>query len=231
MTRKQEQLQARGFISDEIEFDPISLDEIIKLLRSNVPSERTLGARLLSDHKTKESVDYLINALRGERKLYSKIEMCNSLVELSELSIHPLIICLGTVGNNQHKVVPEKEFLKDSYPLPRDIVARTLVRIGKRSIPELCSLLETKNVSVLSEVIDAIGHINFYASIENIYHPLKSCYIRNRSEDLIKWKLIRAFSGIDESEGFLIELLATTENDRLKSEIERSLRLIIKRQY
>ncbi|MFT5859663.1 MAG: hypothetical protein ACI865_001767 [Flavobacteriaceae bacterium] len=229
MTLKQEQLQARGFISDEVKFDGVSFDETVDLLKSSVASERTMGARILSNHRTEKAVDHLINALRIERKLYSKIEMCNSLVELNELSINPLIMCLGYMGSNQHKIVPEREFLKDSYPLPRDIVGRTLVRIGGRAIPELLLKLETDNLIVLSEVIDAIGHINFYAKAENIYGALKRCYNRNKSEDLIKWKIIRAFSGINESEDFLKELLGEMENDRLKREIERSLRLIEKR--
>ena len=146
--------------------------------------------------------------------------------KLNEIAVNPLIMCLAKIGDNQHKTVPEKEFLKDSYPLPRDIASRTLTRIGKKAIPELLKELKTKDTSILSELIDTIGHINFNSKTENIYEPLKYCYNRNETEDLIKWKIIRAFSGISESEELLKELNAKIKNKRLKKEIERSVRLI-----
>ena len=161
--------------------------------------------------------------------MYPKIEICNTLSELNEIAIHPLIIRLGKIGDNQHKIVPEKEFLKDSYPLPRDIASRTLIRIGKKAIPALLKELETEDKNILSELIDTIGHINFNFKTENIYEPLKSCYNRNETEDLIKWKIIRAFSGINESEGFLKELYSEIKNKRLRKEVKRSLQLIEKR--
>lgn len=231
MPTKQEQLQNRGYAPDGIEskLDGISFDQKIKLLESELAIERTLGARLPQSSRTKKTVESLIKALRTEKKLYSKIEVCNTLVELDEIAIQPLIMCLGTIGNNQHKTVPEKEFLKDSYPLPRGIASRTLIRIGKKAIPELFRELETENVAVLSELIDTIGHISFNVGVENIYEPLKSCYTRNEQEDLIKWKIIRAFSGVDESEKFLKELQIAIVPPRLKKEIQRSLRIIAKR--
>ncbi len=228
MISKQEQLQNRGFIKDGIksEFKNVSFDKKLELLKSKIASERTLGARLLKNNKTKKTVEHLICALKTEKKLYSKIEICNTLSELNEIAINPLIMSLGQIGNNQHKIVSKKEFLKDSYPLPRDIASRTLIRIGKKAIPELLKELETENISVLSELIDTIGHINFNSKSENIYTYLKSCYQRNETNDLIKWKIIRAFSGIHESEEFLNELYTKIKNERLKKEIERSVRLI-----
>ncbi|MDW5290695.1 hypothetical protein [Formosa sp. PL04] len=231
MQTKLEQLQNRGFIEDEIEsrFTTISFDKKIELLESKIATERTLGARLLKNNKTKKTVEYLIKALKTEKKLYSKIEICNTLSQPNEIAIHPLIKCLSTIGSNQHKSIPEKEFLKDSYPLPRDIASRTLIRIGNKAIPELLKELETNDKDFLSELIDTIGHINFYSKTENIYEPLASCYNRNITEDLIKWKIIRAFSGIHESKTFLKKLYSEIENERLKKEIYRSLWLIEQR--
>ncbi len=231
MTSKQNWLQNRGFITDgiESEFENVSFDQKVEFLGSKIASERTLGARLLKENKTEKTVEYLINALKTEEKLYPKIEICSTLSELNELAINPLIMCLGKIGDNQHKTVPEKEFLKDSYPLPRDIASRTLIRIGEKAIPELLKELKVGDESVLSELIDTIGHINFNSKTENIYEFLKSCYNRNETEDLIKWKIIRAFSGINESAEFLNELYTEIKNERLKKEIKRSLRLIQKR--
>jgi hypothetical protein len=228
MTKRQEQLSDRGFIAAGIEsnFKNILLDEKVRLLKSITPTERTLGARLLKDNKAEKTVEDLIHALKIEKKLYPKIEICNSLSEMDEFAIQPLILCLGKIGNNQHKVVPEKEFFKNSYPLPRDIAGRTLIRIGKKAMPELLKELKTEDKRILSELIDTIGHIHFNSKLDNIYEPLKSCYKQHEKEDLIKWKIIRAFSGVNESELFLTELQDSINIDRLQKEINRSLRLI-----
>ncbi|MEI6866842.1 hypothetical protein [Flavicella sp.] len=228
MHSKQKQLQNRGYVEKgvESEFTTIVFDKKIELLESKIATERTLGARLLIENKTKTTVDYLIKALTLEKKLYSKIEICNTLSELNEIAIKPLIKYLAKIGTNQHKTVPEKPFLKDSYPLPRDIASRTLVTIGKKAMPELLKELNSDNKSALSELIDTIGHINYYSNTENIYEPLKSSYNRNKTEDLIKWKIIRAFSGVNESYAFLKTLQDEMKNKRLENEINRSLRLI-----
>ncbi|EGV42839.1 hypothetical protein BZARG_3042 [Bizionia argentinensis JUB59] len=231
MSSKQKQLQARGFIENgtKSEFENFSFNRKVDLLESIIATERTLGTRLLKDNKTTISVGYLIKALKIEKKLYTKIEICNTLSLLNELAVTPLIMCLAKIGANQHKAVPEKLFLKDSYPLPRDIASRTLVRIGTIAIPDLLKALNTEDNYMLNELIDTIGHINYYSKSESIYQPLKSSYIQNKTNDLIKWKIIQAFSGVNESEEFLKEQYTETRNKRLKKEIERSLRLIEKR--
>ncbi|AUC83808.1 hypothetical protein CW731_00220 [Polaribacter sp. ALD11] len=228
MKSKKEQLDARGFLPLETvtNFENISYDRKIELLTSKIATERTLGARLLNENKTSKTVEHLINALKTETRLYSKIEICNTLFQMEKFSLHPLINSLGKIGNNQHKKVPEKEFLKNSYPLPRDIASRTLIRMRGNVMPELLNALKSKDKRVLSELIDTIGHINFNSRRPRIYESLKSCYQKNNTEDLIKWKIIRAFSGIDESENFLNVLSTETNNERIKKEIKRSLRLI-----
>jgi HEAT repeat protein len=231
METKLKQLQNRGLIEDEIEslFENTAFKQKIELLESRIATERTLGARLLKESQTERTVDHLIKALRIEKQLYPKIEICKTLAELGEIAINPLIMCLAKIGSNRHQTVPEKEFLKDSYPLPRDIASRVLIRIGKKAIPRLLKELETKDKNVLSELIDTIGHISFNSKIDNVYEPLKTCYNRHKTEGLIKWKVIRAFSGINESEAFLKAQYTEVKNKRLEIEIARSLGLIKKR--
>lgn len=231
MTHQKEKLIKRGFIEDGIPngYKMIPFHEKIELLKSDIATNRTLGARALKENKTSKTVEYLITALKSEKKLYCKIEICNTLSYLKDIAIRPLISCLGKIGNNQHQTVPKKLFLKDSYPLPRDIASRTLIRIGEIAIPELLKHLKTKDQRVLSELIDTIGHIIFYTSAKNIYALLKDCYLQNDTNDLIKWKIICAMSGINESEPFLNAQLNLLKNKRLKKEINRSLKLIIVR--
>lgn len=231
MKSKEEQLISRGYLADgvESEYSNKSFDEKIKLLQSEIPTNRTLGARLLANSKNGKGIGYLINALRVEKKLYSKIEICNSLVSCGQHSIKPLIDILGKIGTNQHKKIPTKEFKKDSYPLPRDISGRTLVRFGQAVLNELEKVLNSKDKNQLSEAIDAIGFICFYDCKPEIYVKLRDCYSKNNHDDLIRWKIIRAMSGFSESEPFLLEQKLIIHNDRLQKEIERSLLLIKKR--
>ena len=228
MQNKQKQMISRGYVSDKIEVKYLnnSFDENINLLQSKIPTDRTLGARLLSSSKNYKTIEFLIEALKIEKKLYPKIEICNSLVLCGEKSIQPLITCLGTIGNNQHVNVPQKEFKKDNYPLPRDIASRTLIRFEQVALDELKKILETKNTKQLSEAIDAIGYICFYNTKSDIYPMLKTCYLKYMQNNLIKWKIIRAMSGFIESKPFLEEQKRLIEDTRLLQEIERSLKFV-----
>jgi len=230
MKTKEEDLKKRGFLKEgvEVAFQNISFKEKIVLLKSTIATERTLGARLLKTDKRVITVTYLIETLILEKKLYTKIAICNSLVDLDELAIKPLINYLGKIGNNQHKKIPDKEFKKDSYPLPRDIASRTLIRIGKKAVPYLIETLKTVDKRVLSELIDTIGYINFYNQIDNLFLILKTLFNKHNNDLLISWKIIRALSGVKESKEFLKEQYLLTKNSHLKIEIKRSLRLLNK---
>jgi hypothetical protein len=228
MKSKTEQLENRGFIVNGIEEKYLekTFEQRVELLKSNLPTDRTLGARMLANCSDLKVIDYLIDALRIENKLYSKIEISNSLASFGKEAVNPLIGLLGKIGNNQHKIVHETDFKKKNYPLPRDIASRTLIRIGTIALPDLLKNLSNDDVSKLSELIDTIGFICFYEYQENIFETLKDCFYRNEQNDLIKWKIFRAMSAFPESVLLLKEQLLT--NAHLKFEIERSLALIIK---
>ncbi len=223
-------LESRGFLKDGAEsaFANLPNSKKLELLKSPIPTERTLGARLAKEIG-ESAVSALIAALKVEKKLYPKIEICNTLVGFGTISVKPLIENLGQIGNNQHKDISNKAFEKDSYPLPRDIAARTLEHIGKDALPQLLKVLEEDNLSKLSEAIDAIGFICFYNHQPEVIDKLKSCYKANTTNDLICWKLVRAMSGFPESKEFLVAQSEITENSIIKQEIDRSIRLINKR--
>lgn len=232
MKSSDRQLEERGFLPEkyEIKFDRYSLSEKLELLESKKPIERTLGARLLTTEKeTKGVIEKLIISLTVEKKLYPKIEISRTLTSFGKQSVKALIQVLGEIGKNQHKEVPKKEFKKDNYPLPRDISSRALANIGIIALPELLDNLEKTDIKQLSEVIDAIGFICFYDYCSDTYKLLKKCYLENLESELIKWKIIRAFSRFPESESFLNAEKRNLQNVRLLTEIERSISLIKKR--
>ena len=185
-----------------------------------------ISARLITKTKNPKSVHLLCLALEKEKKLYTKIEICNSLVSYGKSALPELVKILGKIGNNQHKYIPKTEFKKNSYPLPRDIVARIIIRIGKDALPLLTENLKSNNTQKISETIDAIGYICFYSRHEEIMIDLINCYRYFSEDELIKWKIIRALSAFTESEKFLNYEYAIIKNDRLKQEIRRSRKLI-----
>lgn len=229
MKSNNEQLKNRGYLPVGFEkaYSHISYVEKLELLKSNIATDRTLGARLLSQEIS--AVAELIQALKVEKKLYPKIEICNALISIGAPAVKPLIKELGAIGNNQYTSIPEKEFGKNNYPLPHDIVARTLAFMGEPSLPELLNAVE--NEKQLSEAIDAVGYICFYNPHPEVYSHLVNCWKNNTHHPLICWKIIRALSGFAESVSFLTDLKSKTSDKRIVNEIERSLNLINKRVF
>ena len=228
MKSKIEELEKRGFIANgiELKYSVASFEQRKELLKSNLPCERTLGAKLLGTYPDLKVIDCLIEAFIQEKKLYTKIELSNSLVTFGKDAVIPLIQLLGKIGNNRHTAISETDFRKKSYPLPRDIAARTLIRIGSIALPDLVMGLKSKDVSMLSELIDTIGFICFYDPQPNLLGELKYCFFRNEQNELIKWKIYRAMSAFPESLLFLKGQRVKEENSLLKREIERSLSLL-----
>ena len=224
-----EQIENRGFVAagNEKKYSDSTFERRVFLLKSKLPAERTLGARLLSKNSDLSAIYYLTEALKTEKKLYTKIEICNSLVSFGKDSVVHLIGLLGKIGNNQHTKVPETIFKKNSYPLPRDIAGRTLIRIGPKTIPDIIKVLEDNDLKKVGEAIDILGFICFYEPRKNVSQFLEKCYYSNIDSDLIKWKIFRAMSAFPECESFLEKQLVSS-NALFKSEIERSLSLIKK---
>jgi len=219
----------RGYVAkgDEINYAKRSNDELIDLLKSRIAIERTIGARLLGI-RGDVSVEYLLTAIKTEQKLYPRLEICRSLARIGEPSIKGLVQLLGVIGNNQYQTPSEEPFLKESYPLPRDIAARTLIRIGLVALPVLCGVLVEDHPAKISEAIDAIGFICSKGGADQCLKTLMTCYNKFKNNDLLRWKLIRAMSSFPESLIFLEKHLSVEKNPAIQQEIKRSIRIINK---
>ena len=228
MKSTEKQLKNRGYFSSKIEseFAEKTFDELIELLNSESAVERTVSARLIAKTKNPKSIPFLCLVLEKEKNIYTKIEICNSLVSYGKSALPELVKLIGKIGNNQHKHIPKSEFKKNSYPLPRDIVTRIIIRIGKDALPLLKKNLKSNNTIIISETIDAIGYICFYNRQEEMLLNLINCYEDYSRNELIKWKIIRALSAFTESEKFLNKEYGLIKSDRLKQEITRSKKLI-----
>jgi HEAT repeat protein len=228
---KTQQKIDRGYLAkgEEKRYSGNTFQQTIELLKSQSPVERTAAARLLADSCDRTAIDWLIEALSTEKKLYPKIEICNSLVRFGEDAINPLIYRLGQIGTNQYTTLPETPFKKKSYPLPRDIVARALIRFGSTVVPHLLKVLENTDPNVLSEAIDVIGFVCFYEYQKNVYEKLHKLFLQNENE-IVRWKIVRALSAFPESKPFLKKIQKEYQSNKLLNEINRSLELLSPKQ-
>lgn len=136
---------------------------------------------------------------------------------------------LGKIGKNQYKEIPQKVSAKKSYPLPRDLIARSLGRMNLCVLPVLMEVLESKEVSRISEVLDAIGFMIFYhpeeAVLKNAQAILKVAK-EYRENKMIVWKCLICLSAfsLQEVRAFLLTYVHC--DGLLGEEARRSLYLI-----
>jgi len=166
--------------------------DLIKMLSGDSANERTAAAVLLGNRKCILAVGPLCKQLTLEKSLYSKIAISEALGKIGEPAVPYLIALLGKIGNNQHKFVPEGESKKKSYPLPRDIAARTITKVGTPALKYLeKEILSGERESVL-EALDAYGFIAYYNHYKEDSAIIEA-YNKYKADELIIWKIIRSF--------------------------------------
>jgi hypothetical protein len=210
MKSNKEDLRKRGMMTQTDINNIISLQdrELIDLINAKSPNERSAAIRLLTEregYENEEIVSILLKRLSIEKSLYTKIEICNALEHGNNNTAKLMIDYLGCIGNNQHKCLPEEVSKKISYPLPRDIIARSLGRMDSLILPILLEVLQSENESKISEVIDSIGYMIFYhkelATLDNLnrlihlinYYP---------TQEVIVWKCVICLSAFPLKECF-----------------------------
>lgn len=196
MNNLAENRRKRGEITDIdlIPYRNLKEEELFILINNIDPVKRTCAAILLGNFNTDSCAFVLCNRLKIEDKLYTKIAICNSLVLLQKLSFYLLLDLLGKIGRNQEKSLPQKGFLKKSYPLPRDIAARTLSRFNIRILKELYDYIcKPKSTLALEQAIDVIGHISFTNSI-SLKTDLLLGLLDKYDSEMLKLKVIRCLS-------------------------------------
>ncbi|MFA8450112.1 MAG: hypothetical protein ACEPOW_05415 [Bacteroidales bacterium] len=222
------QLQQRGYIPNDYHnsYQQLNQNEILDLLQSDIAVNRTLAARLLKySPPSKVKVEVIIKALTTEKKLYSKIEICETLTIYDAFALPYLLPYLGKIGKNQHNEVPEKDFGKKNYPLPRDIVARIISKMKPSVLPVLFDFIQTAEPCALSEAIDAIGFISFYNRPSDGFEVLEMVFHKHINNSLLRWKIYRACSAFEQSVAFLQKYQGIEQSHRLLKEVQRSLML------
>lgn len=206
------------------------------LVNSNSAIERSVAVRLLSSKTSDDDVLTLtlLNRLCIEKSLYTKLELCTALEKGDITTARQMIEYLGVIGTNQHKTLPNHVSKKISYPLPRDIIARSLGRMDICVFPALLEVLHSKDVMKLLEVIDAIGFMVFYhqelSSIQNLKYMTDLIDLYS-SNEMIVWKATICLSAftLNESINYLNALITRYNQQIIKDEVVRSKNLILRR--
>lgn len=225
-------LESRGYIDREnFNLSQYIDEESIKLLLSSeIPVERTQAAIYIDEKHLNNLIPQLLNSLEMETKLYCKIEISQTISNLGEDHLVDLISRLGTIRKNQHRHLPEKPFLKRSYPLPRDIISRILIRMGEAAISELTKCMAEDSLSREQslEAIDALGHLSFNHRNDTAGSVLLDLYNKSQKDQLMMWKLIRSFSAFNNPD-IKDKLNQIILNSNIKAHIQeakRSLKIL-----
>ncbi len=208
--------EKRGQISPQ-DLEPYlnsSKEILILLLNADDPKKRTISATILGKRKSADDVETLVAALKREKALYSRIAISEALYEIAEPAIASLIQLLGEIGRNQETELPSKYFNKKSFPLARDMAARTLVKIGKPATPPLIKVLESEDNFKVQQAIDAVGGIAAKTGDKRGLNPLLNLLEVSLKENnkVTIWKIVRALSGFRNCEGAVDPLLSAIES-------------------
>jgi HEAT repeat protein len=228
-----EQLRSRGYATENDLLSLINKDEteLQKLTKDPKPWVRTAAVRALGHTLNTENIPFVVKLLAKETMLYTKLEICDQLISYGIVSLPYLLPYIGKIGKNQHKKPSLVDLRKQSFPLPRDIVARVIIRIGPQALFELEKILTNGDNDQIYEAIDTIGHIaynyNDLRSEENLFKLLVS----KRENEMIQWKVIRAFQAFPSSTvvEFLGEIIKDCADVLIVEEAKRSLFQIRKR--
>ncbi len=220
-------LKSRGFFNKcEISaIDDLNPDKIIELLYDSAPNIRSAAVKKIAELKNENHIPILCELLKNEKKLYTKIALSDALIGYGAKAAPFLTALFGKIGNNQHNKPAMVDLKKLSFPLPRDITARITARIGPAALDELEKVLKCGDLHQITEAIDAIGHIAYnFKDIksENALFETLNKYPRN---ELILWKIIRAFQAFPSERviKYLLGMVTEEKDEILIAEAKRSL--------
>lgn len=206
----------------------MSKEELIEILHNGIPSKRSAAAIRLAA-AADDVTDELLLQLSKEKALYTRIAICESLQGGNIETARKLIKYLGVIGSNQYKSPPNKVSAKKSYPLPRDIIARSLGKMNIEVFPKLMEVLKSNDLSKICEILDAIGYMVFYnpilATSENCNNIIFLA-LQHKTNPIILWKAILSLSAFPckESKEFLLSF--AEDKSILGMEASRSLGIL-----
>ena len=235
MKSTRSQLKNRGMASPEEIAACASLpwEQLVEELRCPDPCRRTAAARCM-DPNSKSAPGLLLEQLAQEKCLYTRLAICETLEKGTEETAEKMLPWLGRIGNNQYKALPDKVSAKKSFPLPRDLIARSLARMDTAVFPLLLQLFNTGSEQQISEALDAAGFMAFYhpaladgENAERILHLLHS----HSGSEIIVWKVLLCLSAFPVPEAVRVLEGYAVRDDIFGKEAQRSLHLVERKAF
>lgn len=194
MKSSEDALRLRGFASkeDRKALEQCSVGALLKALENPVSVVRTAAAGHLSTEEP-AVVEALLQQLSREACLYTRLAICDTLRQGDAATARQMADWLGKIGDNLYNAPPAKVSAKKSFPLPRDLVARTLGKMEPEVLPVLLECLHDGDIKKVSEALDALGYLVFYqrqlASPENVL-PVLQVLEDYPKHPLLTWKVL-----------------------------------------
>jgi HEAT repeat protein len=219
--------EKRGEVSTEFlkQYEAYTDQDLIQLLNNYNPQVRASAAQILGQRRCLTAISNLCIQFIHEKALYAKIAISNALSSMGTAAIPELLQYIGKIGDNQHQDLLTDIFKKWNYPCPRDIAIRCIIRIGQPALEVLNEYSGICNQAVLSEIIDAIGHISFYEHDQSSFGNLMVILKKYQDDKVIIWKVIRALQAfsIPEAVEALRKYLLQSDLPEHRWEAARSL--------
>lgn len=232
-----EKLRARGMFeeNDLVEFEKMTREQLLYYINSDLAFQRSCSIHeLMKRFSDNETIDIILERLSIEKALYTRLEICGSLEQSDDKIAEKMIQYLGEIGNNQYTELPRKVSKKISYPLPRDMIARSLGKMNPSILPILLAVLKTNDIQKIIEVIDAIGFLIFYnnnlATDDHLKYIIEM-FDKYKKHEIIVWKSTICLSAfpLEKSIIQLKQIIHTYKNSIIEEEALRSIKIITER--
>lgn len=233
MKSSKDDLRKRGYATQE-DIDSLngkSQRELLDLIHADTAVVRTASAHNLSvTHGNKRLVAAeLLKQLCSEKCLYTKIALCQCLEKGGMDTAKQMVCYLGRIGRNQHKRLPARVSMKKSFPLPRDIIARSLGRMSPTVFPVLTDVLQSGDMDKIIEALDAIGYMTYnnqQLAAEINAQAVYDVMGKYPDDKLLQWKAIVCLSVYPSMKTKRVLEGFVNQNGLLGEEAKRSISLI-----
>ena len=228
------ELRRRGMAAREeiAALEGLPTEARARMLREGEPWARTAAAASFSPARG-EDAELLLDQLAREKCLYTRLAICESLAGGDRGTAERLAARLGTIGGNQHRALPPRPSAKGSFPLPRDLAARTLGRMDPSVFPVLLEVLGKGDLMALREALDAVGYMAWRCpevAVEPAAERVLWVMDRHGGDPVLVWKGALCLSAFPVEAGIRrLEELAARPGV-LGAEARRSLAVVRRRE-
>lgn len=117
MKSTQNALKKRGYVDGEDleRYQAIPHETLVLWINDPDPVKRSIAAYYL-DALLEEDIILLINRLKKEKCLYTKMAICEKLQTGNVLTASLMVKELGKIGHNQYQTLPERGSAKNHIP-------------------------------------------------------------------------------------------------------------------